>query len=1061
MSSNPDKHLTLKVVAIYVGVSVVWLIGTNPVLKNLTHDPNLLVKLAALRGGVLAAIGAVLMFCLIRLGQRSLKESLGLLRAVVEGTPDAVFVKDRRGRYVLLNTTTASLFNKSVQEITGTDDYSLFPADTAAYIQTHDRTVMESGTLHTIEETLPFQAQSRTYDTNKFPWRNAQGKVLGLIGIAHDITDRKRLEQDLQTLLKTLQQRNKQLEALNIVTANAISTLAIDDLLNTLLQRTVTLLPADAGVISLCSGSEVVIRTTGDSSLHNCQDGRAIVQEIVRLIAINHQPLHIDDLQTDPRFCQFQVQQCNTRSILGVPLKRYRQLVGVLQIEWHDSHEHDDSEVNLLEIIAERCTLAVLNAQLFERTRHLQERLQLQIDRMPIGCIVNTNDGLCLDWNPAAEKIFGYTKVEVLGKNTYDLITLAHCRDQVNELMRQLIETKQSTHSTNQNITKDGRTLLCEWYNTPLWEADGTFIGFLSMVQDISDREQAKAQLQESEARFRALFESLPFNCWVCGADGKFLLQNAADVQAWGDLVGRLPEEIAGLSPDRVERWQRNHARALRGEIVQNEAQHQVKGKDLTILNILAPIREGDRIYGTLGVSIDVTTRRQAEEQLRRYAFYDTLTGLPRRVILLDRLTDLIRAIDLGKQRQFALLYLDLARFKLIKYSLGHQFAEELLVATTRRLRSLHLGSGLLVRPDGSNEFAILLEHVASLEEVTQFAEHLLQQIAMPFYVEGHELFTNASIGIVMSSANLGGAEAYLRAADTAMNQARIAGIGHYAVFDASTQAQAVKRMQLDSELRRALKQQEFLLHYQPIVALHTQQLVGFEALVRWQNPQRGMVSPAEFIPLAEESGLIVPLGGWVLRQACQQLQQWQHHCPTDQPLIMSVNLSAVQLLQPGLIEQIDQILQETCLPTTQLKLEITETSVMKNAAQVTPILEALKTRHIRLSIDDFGTGYSSLSYLHTFPFDTLKIDRSFVNRISADPESLEIIRTIIVLAHTLDMEVIAEGIETTQQLDRLQTLQCDRGQGYLFSKPLISEAAEQLIQSQHRMAAFYNSRNS
>ncbi|GAB4243418.1 MAG: hypothetical protein Kow00121_68710 [Elainellaceae cyanobacterium] len=446
-------------------------------------------------------------------------------------------------------------------------------------------------------------------------------------------------------------------------------------------------------------------------------------------------------------------------------------------------------------------------------------------------------------------------------------------------------------------------------------------------------------------------------------------------------------------------------------------------------------------IQGLIGIARDVTKRKQTDrlnaqlyEQTRRYAFYDMLTGLPQRPLLLERLYQLTLAHP--SQPIFTLFHLDLARFQLIKYSLGHQIAEQFLIAIARRLEAYIQPQTLLTRV-GADEFVILAESITELDQAIEFAEQLQQAVATPIALNEHEIFTTANIGIVRNSAILTDPEDLLRAADTAMHQAKIANGSGYAVFNSSMQTEAIRRLRIATDLRQAIVNQEIQIHYQPIVSVFNQTLVGFEALARWQHPNLGMLPPSEFIALAEENGLITPLGISILRQACAQVKLWQQQFPQHSSLYLSVNVSPVQLRHPELVSQIEHILQETEFQPHQLRLEITESAVMENTRWIAGALERLKAQQIRLCIDDFGTGYSSLSYLHSFPFHVLKVDRSFVSRMGDDLESLEIVRAIIVLAHALKMEVIAEGIETVQQLEYLQSLGCEYGQGYLFSRPL------------------------
>lgn len=432
----------------------------------------------------------------------------------------------------------------------------------------------------------------------------------------------------------------------------------------------------------------------------------------------------------------------------------------------------------------------------------------------------------------------------------------------------------------------------------------------------------------------------------------------------------------------------------------------------------------------------EINERKLAESKLVYYAFHDALTGLPNRALLMDRLEHMLSRAKGREDCLFAVLFLDLDRFKVLNDSLGHMVGDQLLMASAKRL-SACLGPGDTVARLGGDEFAILLTDIKEISDATQIASRIQQELTLPFNLAGHEVFTTVSIGIAPSTLGYDLPQDMLRDADTAMYRAKTQGKARYKVFNQPMHAMALTRLQLENDLRRALERQEFQLHYQPIVSLRTGLLSGFEALVRWQHPIRGIISPGEFIPIAEETGLIVPLGYWVLHSACRQMRAWQRQFPAEEPLTISVNLSGKQFLQPDLVEQIGQVLLETSLDARSLKLEITESVIMENTQSATSTLQQLKALGVQLHMDDFGTGYSSLSYLRRFPIDTLKIDRSFVSHMGVSDEDLEIVQTIVTLAHNLGMTVTAEGIETAEQLALLRAIKCEFGQGYFFDRPL------------------------
>lgn len=458
----------------------------------------------------------------------------------------------------------------------------------------------------------------------------------------------------------------------------------------------------------------------------------------------------------------------------------------------------------------------------------------------------------------------------------------------------------------------------------------------------------------------------------------------------------------------------------------------------------------------------EINKKEKIATQLRYNAYHDPLTGLGNRALFMEHLQTAIDQAQASEDYQFAILFLDLDRFKVVNDTLGHTLGDLLLIELSQRLNQIlqqqtHLAieQGLISHL-GSDEFAILLAPLSDLSQANQLAETIHQEMNHPFVVDGHEILTTVSIGIALSSTGYQRPEQVLRDADIVMYHAKSKGRARYEVFDLETHTRVMAQLQLENDLRRAvqflenpdtLKHNQFIVYYQPITCLKTRLIAGFEALLRWQHPQLGMVSPVQFIPIAEETGLIALLGQWVLEEACHQLRLWEsygHHS-----LTMAVNLSGCQLSRPDLLEKIDQIIHKSQINADHLKLEITESMIINNADYVKQVLSQLKQRSIKLCMDDFGTGYSSLSYLHRFPLDILKIDKSFVSNMGEDGEHSDIVMTIINLAHHLNMEVIAEGVETLGQLKILSELGCEWGQGYFFSRPMDGKRALSLLENQ------------
>jgi diguanylate cyclase (GGDEF)-like protein/PAS domain S-box-containing protein len=608
-------------------------------------------------------------------------------------------------------------------------------------------------------------------------------------------------------------------------------------------------------------------------------------------------------------------------------------------------------------------------------------------------------------------------------------------------------------------------------------KVDGTMRSYLLAAQkyaqdqaavfvglDITDRKQFEEALRESQERFALAVQGANDGLW----DWDLRTQQIYFSPRWKTMLGYTEPEIGNapdewfsrIHPDEADWISAQITAHLNGQTQQLEIEHRMRHRNgsyqWVLTRGLAVRDRGGKAYRMAGSQTDITKRKQAEHQLLHHALHDSLTGLANRALFMDRLQQAIeRSKRLGGHR-FAVLFMDLDRFKVLNDSLGHIVGDQLLVAIARRLESCLRSMDTIARL-GGDEFTILLEGIHDAEAACHLADRIHQALQAPFNLNGQEVFTSSSIGIAMNS-DYDRPEDLLRNADTAMYRAKTLGRARHALFDAAMHKRAVALLQLETDLRRAVaisatpwQNQEFCIHYQPIVNLATGQLSGFEALVRWQHPERGLISPMEFIPLAEDTGLIVPLGQWIMTEACRQLRQWQHQFAPDLPLSMSVNLSTKQFTQPSLIEQVQQLLNypDRHHPDLKLnlKLEITESAIMENPDMAKTLLEQLKQMGVQLLIDDFGTGYSSLSYLHRFPIDTVKIDQSFISQMSTDSESAEIVRAIVSLAHNLGMNVVAEGIEQAEQIQQLQALGAEYGQGYFFAKPLDCREVEQLME--------------
>jgi diguanylate cyclase (GGDEF)-like protein/PAS domain S-box-containing protein len=569
-------------------------------------------------------------------------------------------------------------------------------------------------------------------------------------------------------------------------------------------------------------------------------------------------------------------------------------------------------------------------------------------------------------------------------------------------------------------------------------------IARLSAALESEVSERAWAQKQ-----FQVAVESAPNGMLMVDQNGRIDLVNARIEQLFGfsrtELIGRavdilLPERFRippggpreGLLP--VSNGGANsETKELYGL--------SKKGAEFPIEVSQNPIHT-PKGNGFLVSVVDVTERKRVEAELKRTAFHDALTGLPNRTLFFDNLLRLNAAAKRHGHHPFALLFMDLDRFKVINDSLGHASGDKLLVEMSQRLVECTREEDTVARL-GGDEFAILLEQIRGPEDAVRVAERVLERFADPMILNDVEVSVAASIGIALSLTGEGQPENMLRDADMAMYQAKTRRSG-YQIFDARMHSRALERMKLEIDMKRAIENKQIHLHYQPIVSLVTGKLAGFEALARWQHNGRGTISPAKFIPLAEETGLVSRLTRWVFDQACCQMRHWRDRYPLGEDCFVSVNISSKQLSNGNLIEEVDEVLRDTGLEPQHLRLEITESAIVENTRAAAHLLAQLRSRRIKLCLDDFGRGFSSLNYLHRFPIDVLKIDRSFVRRLRANlgndagkKRPFEIVRTIVAMAQILGMEVVAEGVESPDQLNVLREIGCEFGQGYLFARAL------------------------
>lgn len=563
------------------------------------------------------------------------------------------------------------------------------------------------------------------------------------------------------------------------------------------------------------------------------------------------------------------------------------------------------------------------------------------------------------------------------------------------------------------------------------------------------EADRLSAALRECEQRFRATFDHAA-GMGLTGAKGEWLQVNKSLCQMLGYSEAELLRvTLPSIShPEDLEWMQEQIANLIKGSIKSLQLEQRFLRQDQEIVWVVLSVAKiaaapGDAAKLILQMQ-DITDRKRVEERLMHEALHDALTGLPNRALYMDHLRKAVARWKRRDRGAFAVLFLDLDGFKGINDTLGHLAGDQLLVEFTQRL-SANVRPGDTFARMGGDEFSILLDDLNDLNDAMIAVKRLQKTLHDPFRVSGRELFVTSSMGVALSVPECVDPEEILRHADAAMYRAKKLGKGRCEVFDRGASKRLERQSQIETDLSRAVEREELVLEYQPIVRLETGKIAGFEALLRWQHPTLGLISPPDFISVAEATGAIVPIGEWVLEEGCRQTREWQKSCPQNPPLYVSINLSVKQFTQPHLVEQVAVALHKAGLDPSSLKLEITE-SMLMNADSAIQMLSQLNALGVGISIDDFGTGYSSLSYLHRLPISNLKIDRSFVNSMSGNRESFEIVRTIITLAQSLNLTIVAEGIETNDQLEVLQSLNCEYGQGHFFSKALTVEWAASLL---------------
>ncbi len=696
-------------------------------------------------------------------------------------------------------------------------------------------------------------------------------------------------------------------------------------------------------------------------------------------------------------------------------------------------------------------------AAVIERKLHLESEQEIRriaaiVEHSDDAIFTLTLDRVVTTWNHSAQALYGYTGEEVIGRSAEVLYGGAD--DAAIGALLEKARRGQSTSSVEALHTrKDGTAVNVSLNLSPIRDPDGRAVAVSVVARDIDERKRAEQALARSEQRYALAAMGTNDGLW----DWDIITNEVYYSPRWKSIVGYGEEELVPaiqswtelIHPADIAQFRADLAFHLAGQTEKLYNEHRVltpDGGERWVLCRGVAVRDDEgravRVAGSLS---DVTKQKQSEAQLILQAHHDRLTGLPNRTLFMEILRTSLERAKRNKSYKFAVLFLDFDRFKIINDSLGHEYGDMLLVSIAQQLR-VQLRTVDTAARLGGDEFVVLLDGINGLNGAIDVAQRLLDTFVKPHSLGGHDVISTASIGIVTSDGDYNRPEEMVRDADNAMYQAKASGRARYVVFDEQMHDKALARLNLEKDIRKAIVLGQMRLAYQPIVSLESGGLMGFEALLRWEHPELGQVSPDQFIQIAEETGEIVALGTWVLEQACRQLVLWKQTLPAAADLTVNVNVSKRQVAQPDAVDKLAQVFRETGVNPTDIKLEITESVIMDDRHGITPRLDEIRCMGVQLAMDDFGTGHSSLSCLHSFPIDVLKIDRAFIGNMEQRIEYTAVIQAIVTLAHTLGITVVAEGLETAEQVAQLQALECDLGQGYYFAKPLTATQAREFI---------------
>lgn len=987
--------------------------------------------------------------------------ALAKARQVLDEEPEFIFWKDSDSVYLGCNQKFADAAGfQTPAEIVGKTDYDLpWTEGEADFYHEVDRRVLADDLpeYHIVESQLQSNGRRLWIDTSKVPYHDAHGQVAGLLGMFTDITSR-------VESAKLLSQGTEIFRAMSFSARAMVEhsdwTVNIEETLR-MLGQAVEVSRATLFSIRDADGDHLLRhRFEWVSEDHEPRANRPELQDVpMRKIGLGRLYRELEEQRcvhvrvreltgSERRVLEDQ----KVLSVVTAPVIVDNRLWGFL--------EFDDCAIERQWLVAEIEALrsaagiigAAIHRQQVERALRLEKhRFEQLYENTPLAILVAGADEKVVEVNSAFEALFGFARAEVIDRKINDLITPSDRTDEASWLSQRTFDGE-TVSQRSVRLHKDGSQVPVEIFGVPVVQ-DGKVVLVYGIYVDQTERLRAEAALRESEEKFRSLAEQSLQGIFVL-KHGRIAYANQmmADITGYdlGDFLGFDQQALEGIihPADRGFVVATANGFEIGDGEVSPQSEYRLITKSGAVKWVLQQTRtvQFDGDLGVEGVLIEITKRKHAEEQLLQSALHDSLTGLPNRASFHDRVDLALERTRGRSQSPFAVLFLDLDRFKLINDGYGHQAGDRLLVEIAHRLRRA-VRPGDTVARLGGDEFTVLIPDIKGPEEAVSVAQRIHTALSKSFQVGDHEVFTSASTGIAISSAQYDSPDEILRDADIAMYQAKANGRARHFMYDESMHPLLLSQLHLENDLRRALEREEFVLHYQPIVDALSGRIVACEALVRWQHPERGLLPPGEFLSMAEETGLINPIGEWVLRTGCRQAARWMHECSGITSPAVSINLFSRQFTRAELVVYIQEVLDEFKLPPDRLQLEITESAIIDVPELAIEVMRRLRDLGIKVHLDDFGTGYSSLAYLQRFAIDTLKIDRGFIQRIGSDGGGAEIVQTIISLARNLGMDALAEGIEKPEQLTAVRDMGCGFAQGFLFAKPLPPDEILELIQ--------------